>query len=157
MRKQLANDASCDVITYGYNAHYLDVQISGVKDHITQVCKYIRNIHLPGAWYKTAGGTCLVLPADIHWNSLSDRLQSYLDNWSVLVKVCDEHQNDVDRNIIDKVQNINLERQAEDYLHRMKPTARAVDRSQSNCCTITSVVNVWKELSDVFSSQPEPV
>lgn len=127
MRRQLMN-SDLDILTYGCSAHYLnllakDVQLPGVKEHVVQVSKYFRNTHLTAAWYKAAGGKKLTLPIDVRWNSVADCLQSYLDNWSTLLKVCEEHRDAIDANIAAKVSNIAMKRNAEDYLERMEPIA----------------------------------
>lgn len=159
MRRQLAEDSDADIISYGCSAHYLnllakDVEISGVKEHIVQIVKYFRNHHLPAAWYKAAGGKKLVVPQEVRWNTLADCLQSYLDNWSTIIKVCDDHRDNIDSKISKKVQDISIKRNAEDYLKRMKPIAVALDKVQSDTCKISDAVEVWKELSrDMEASQ----
>ena len=95
MRNNLADDSESDIVSYGCSAHYLnllakDVEMSGVKERIVHVTKFFRNGHLPAACYRAAGGKMLVLPLDVCWNTLSDCLKSYLDNWSIMLKVCEE-------------------------------------------------------------------
>ena len=162
MRRNLEDNCEHEVISYGCSAHYLnllakDIQISGVKEHVVQVNKYFRNGHLPAAWYKAASGKKLTLPIDVRWNSVGDCLQSYIDNWSVLPKVCEEHRDEIDRNIAEKVSNIGLKRNVEDYLTRMKPVSVALDRSQSDMCCISDVVDLWKQVETDLSSQPTTV
>ena len=128
-----------------------DVKVSGVKKHIVQVIKFFRNGHLPAAWYRAAGGKM-----DVRWNTLSDCLKSYLDNWSVLLKVCDEHRDEIVRNIAAKVKDFALKRNAEDYLQRMRPIAVALDRMQSDSCKISDAVHVWKKLEDDLKESHQP-
>ncbi|XP_036355587.1 serine/threonine-protein kinase PAK 3-like [Octopus sinensis] len=59
-------------------------------------------------WYKSAGGKELVLPIDVFWNTLSDCFESYLDNWSRILRICEEDRSDIDTGIASKVQNILL-------------------------------------------------
>lgn len=163
MRRNLDQEDNMDVISYGCSAHYMnllakDVEIPGVKDHVVQVMKYFRNSHLPSAWYKAAGGRQLVLPQEVRWNTLADCLQSYLDNWSTLLKVCEEHRDEIESSISDKVKNFGLKRNAEDYLQRMKPIAVALDKVQSDSCRISDAVDVWKQLeSELSESQPSNI
>ena len=37
------------------------------------------------------------------WNTLADSLQCYLDNWTMILKVCEEHHDDIDGKIAKKV------------------------------------------------------
>ena len=109
IRHNLADDSESDNVSYcscGCSAHYLnfqakDVAVSGVKEHIVQVIKFFRNGHMPAAWYRAAGG----LPLDVRWSTPSDCLKSYLDNWSILLKVCEEHTDEIDKNIATKVKD----------------------------------------------------
>lgn len=163
MRKNLEADDDSFLFSYGCAAHYLnllakDVEVSGIKDHVVRIMKYFRNNHLPAAWYKSAGGKMLSLPQEVRWNTLADCLQSYMSNWSVLLKVCEEHRNEVDGTIADNVRNLGIKRNAEDYLTRMKPIAVALDKVQRNTCVISEAVEVWLSLlSDLKGSQPQNV
>ena len=57
-----------------------------------------------------------------------------------------------------KVQNINIKRNAEDYLKRMKPIAVALDKVQSDGCKLSDAVEVWKALErDMDSLIPSVV
>ena len=144
MRRQLAEDSDADIISYGCLAHYLNrlakyVEISVVKEQISRIVNYFRNHHLPAAWYKAAGDKKLVVPQEVPWNTRADCLQSYLDNWSTILKVCDDHRDNIDSKISKKVQDISIKRNSEDYLKGMKPIAIALD--------ISDAIEVWKELS----------
>ena len=163
MRRQVASDShtnETNIISYGCSAHYLnllakDVEIPSVKEHIIQIVKYFRNSHLPAAWYKSTGGRKLVLPQEVRWNTLADSLQCYLDNWAMILKACEEHRDNIDGMIAKKVRDINVKRNAEDYLRRMKPIAVALDKVQSESCKLSEAVEVWKALErEMESLQP---
>jgi len=76
MRKNLESDDSIDVVTYGCSAHQLNLLsgdlegVEAVKEKVVSVIKYFRNRQMPAAWYKQRGGTKLVLPQDVRWNTL---------------------------------------------------------------------------------------
>ena len=161
MRKNLADDSESDMVSYGCSAHYMnllakDVEVSGVKEHVVHIIKFFRNGHLPAAWYQAADGKMLVLPLDVRWNTLSDCLRSYLDNWSILLKVCAEHRDDIDKSIAAKVTDFGLKRNAEDYLQRMRPIAVALDTIQSDSCKISDTVAVWKKLEEDLKESHQP-
>ena len=88
------------------------------------------------------GGTMLVLPLDFRWNTLLDCLTSYLDYWSILLKLWKDHRGEIEKNIATKVKDFALKRNAEDYLQRMKPIAVALNRVQSDSCKISDAVHV---------------
>ena len=147
MRKEIEADHDF-FITYGCTAHALnllakDLEIPGVKDHVVHVMKYFRNHHLPASWYKLAGGKKLMLPQDVRWNTLSDCLESFLRNWPILVQVCEEHRDRIDKDIARQVTNLSLKRNVEDYLQLLKPISVALDKVQSNTCVISEAVEVW--------------
>ena len=152
MRNMLGyDDELSSVVTYGCGAHQMnllskDIEISGVKEHVVKIVKYFRNTHLPAAWHKAAGGRKLVVPQEVRWNSLVDTLQSYLDNWAVLLLVCENHREGIDKQIAAKVKDFALKRNAEDYLERMVPIAVALDKLQQSRCTLSQAVDIWSEL-----------
>ena len=87
MRELLETNAEenqgIDVIECVCSAHLLnllpaDVEVSGIKEPIVTVAKYFRNKQLPVAWYKDAGGSTLVLPQEVRWNTVKDTLASFL-------------------------------------------------------------------------------
>ena len=138
MRYQL--EAVQPVITKPCSAHVADrlpkdVDTSNVKLHVVTIAKYFRNHHHPNAWYKQEGGKELTLPIDVRWNSVSDCLQSYIDNWAVLVKVVENHNDEIDSAICDQVLIMKLKCQKGDYLTRRKPISIALDRLQSENVT----------------------
>lgn len=96
--------------------------------------------------YKESGGKKLPLPLEVRWNSVTDSLRAYLDNWPKLIAVCAEHRDTMDKDIAKLINDVALKRNAEDYLSRMKPIAVALDRMQRADCTIADAVHIWKEL-----------
>ena len=161
MRKNVKNNDTF-LISYGCSAHYLnllakDLNIDGVKPHIVAVMKYFRNCHLPGAWYRAAGGKKLVMPQDVRWNSLADCIDSYITNWPILLSVCEQHHSEINSAIKSKVENISLKRNAEDYLNILKPVSKALDLVQRDSCLISECVEVWKKLGEDLSSQPSNI
>ena len=72
------------------------------------IVKYFRNVHFAAAKYKEAGGLKIPLPLDVRWNSLVDCLSGYIGNWSVLIKVCKENREEIDKDISAKVSNLGL-------------------------------------------------
>ncbi|KAI6651859.1 Transposase [Oopsacas minuta] len=100
----------------------------------------VKNTHLPAAWYKFAVGKKLVPPQEVRWNTIADSLQCYLENWTMVLKVYEEHRDTINGTIAMKVQNINIKRNAEDYLKRMKPIAVALDKVQSDGCKLSDAV-----------------
>jgi uncharacterized protein YuzB (UPF0349 family) len=154
MREELEkgnDDDNIDVITYGCSAHLLnllakDLVVGNVKEHVVQIIKYFRNTHLPKAWYHAAGGSALILPQDVRWNTLCDCLEAYIKNWSLIMKVCEEHRDAIEGDIQNKVRNMGIKRNAEDLLKRLKPIAIALDSIQRDNCTIAKAVEIWKRL-----------
>ena len=161
MRRDLKEKIPNEVLTYGCAAHLLnllaqDVQIPGVKEQVVQIVKYFRNTHLPAARYKAAGGKSLVIPHEIRWNTLTDCLDSYISNWPILVKVCEEYRHEINGNISNKVKNYSIKRNAEDLLVRLKPISIALDQIQRDNTIISDTVEVWKQLYECLQSTQQP-
>lgn len=161
MRRVLSNEGDLDLVQYGCSAHMLDllaedVQVKGVKEHIMKVIKYFRNKHLPSAWYKQAGGKKLVIPQEVRWNTVSDSIQSYLDNRGILVQVCQDHREEIDSDIFRIVNDIQITTNAKDFMTRMIPIAVALDRMQRDGTTIAVAVEIWNHLEKNFENLPVP-
>ena len=86
------------------------------------------------------------MPCDVRWNSVTDCLKSYLENWAVLMKVCDRHKEDISSSVIDKVCSMELKYSAETYLKCLRPISMNLDRLQSNKCTISESVEIWLDV-----------
>ena len=72
----------------------------------------------------------------------------------MILKVCEESDH-IDGKIEKKVRDINIKRNAEDYLRLMKPIAVALDKVQSDSCKLSEAVEVWKALErETDSLQP---
>lgn len=144
-----------NIITYGCSAHYLnllahDLQIKTIIENVKQINKYFRNHHFPAAKYKNAGGSALKLPTDVRWNSVADCIESYVDNWHILSKICSENRTAFETNITAKVNNINLKNNAQDYLKTLKLISVALDRVQKNFCVISEATEIWINLLEEF-------
>lgn len=157
MRSNLAthNDLLVDIITYGCSAHLLnllaqDLQIPGIKSFVKKIIKYFKYTHFFSAKFKMAGGKALVLPQDVRWNTLADSIQSYIDNWPILYSICVENRAGVNSNILKAIENIDMKNQAEVYLVKLKKIAAALDRIQSNTCSISEATDTWLALKDYF-------
>ncbi|KAL4154529.1 hypothetical protein QTP88_000387 [Uroleucon formosanum] len=163
MREELAqideigavNNNVCDIITYGCSAHILnllahDLEVDSIKSNIKQVIKYFRNSHKIGAKYKQAGGKTLILPSDVRWNTFSDCLQSYLENWHILSSVCSNNRAAIDTTIIRKIEDMEMKRNAEDYFRKLKMISISLDKIKKDSCTLSETIDVWKDLLEFF-------
>lgn len=162
MRELLAKSEDINVITYGCSAHLFnllsgDVEIRGVKENLVSVIKYFRNKQLPAAWYKNAGGTMLVLPQEVRWNTLSDSIRAYLKNRGILVQVCQDHKSEIDAAIFKIVNDVSVANNAQDYLDIMLPIAVALDKVQKSNTMISTCVEIWHDLANDLQSQPSSV
>lgn len=155
MRKDLEMELESSVICYGCSAHILNLlagdftsTLSSILAHVNQIIKYFRNHHLPKAWYTEAGGSALIIPIEVRWNTHCDSLESYLNNWTILAKVAEDKRDDpsFDKEIGDKIMNFGIKRAAQDIIKLLKPIAVALDKMQSNSCKISDAVIIWKQL-----------
>lgn len=165
MRSELGkSDLSCDdyshldIITYGCSSHILnllahDLEDLEVKNNIKQIIKYFKFHHFPAAKYKELGGSSLVLPFDVRWNTMFDCLQSYIDNWPILYKVCVDHRAAIDSKISSMVIDMDLKTKTEAFLVKLKKLSWALDVSQKDNCTIADAVEMWIELEHFFINQ----
>lgn len=160
MRKTLEEKTNAKVITYGCSAHIFnllckDFQVKDVIEHVVQIVKYFRNNHLARAKFSQAGGSALVLPSDVRWNSLGNCLEMYVTQWDIILKICEENKNEIDSTIYRKVSNIAIKHAAQDYLNILKPISVALDTVQRKNATIADTVEQWKHLQYIFDESVE--
>ena len=60
-------------------------------------------------------------------------------------------------NIANKVKNIGIKRNAEDFLIRLKQISVAIDRVQSDTCVISETVQIWEDMEKTFKENDQPV
>ena len=94
MRRQFQECKDLDIVTCGCSAHLFNLlaKVKGVKDNVVHIVKDFRNTHTPAAWYKAADGKALVTPQDVRWNTMADCLAIYLQNWPMILQVCEKHR-----------------------------------------------------------------
>jgi len=160
MRQDLAtydDPLLSDIITYGCSAHILqllakDIHIGDMYGHVKQIIKYFRNVHFVQAKYKQAGGKALVLPCETRWGTYSDCLETLLDNWHIISKVCTDNRSAIDPNINRKVHDMCLKRNMEDHLVPLKKISIANDKVQSDICILSEVTDIWINLVNDFKT-----
>lgn len=161
MRSSLAihDDISLNnIITYGCSAHLLnllakDIEVKGVKSYIKKIIKYFKYSHFFNAKLKMAGGKKLVLPQDVRWNTMADSIESYLENWSSIHKICTDNRSAVNSDILILVEDIAMKNKSQEYLIKLKKIANALDRVQSDNCTISEATSVWLNLQKYFETE----
>jgi len=86
-------------------------------------------------------------------------LNSYIENWPALVKICENEarRDKIDPIVKGKVTNMGLKRSAEELRDQLNPIANALDKMQSDTCTIAMAVDIWKSLGEEFESAPREV
>ncbi|XP_011633698.1 uncharacterized protein LOC105424896 isoform X1 [Pogonomyrmex barbatus] len=147
-----------DIITYGCSAHILNllahnIEIPEIKEQVKTIMKYFRNTHFAAAKYKEAGGKALIMPQDVRWNTLTDCLESYINNWHILSKVCTDNRVAISPDISSKINDVNLKVKATDYLEKLKIISVALDKIQRDCCTIGEATEIWIKIINHFKLQ----
>ena len=66
----------------------------------------------------------------------------------------ESHRDVIDADIFHMVRDLDLKQRAADYLSKMKPISIALDKLQSDKCTISDAVVIWKDLQDAFEDMP---
>ncbi len=73
------------------------------------------------------------------------------------MKICEVDREKIDVRVTEKVSNFTLKKSAEDLLARLEPVAVALDKAQSDKCTIAEAVNILKELITALSNGRDAV
>ena len=72
-------------------------------------------------------------------------------NWHILLAVCEQHRDSIDKDIAASIVNLSLKRNCEDYLSRLLPISSALDKMQAAQCSIGTSVEIWKDLAEQLS------
>lgn len=95
-------------VSYGSAAHYINLtgtdvsqKNSAILKHVVEVQKYFRNHHKPSAFLKEFEGSVKPqLPCVTRWNSQKVCLETFIKNREFYLKIADEHEEDVEKNIL---------------------------------------------------------
>ena len=131
-----ADDPELNV--YGCSAHWLnllgeEITPSSIMKHINEISKYFRNHHAPCAWLQDFSGSLKPqLPGDTRWKSQMTAIDIFIKNRVHYVQIVQDHEHDMDRNIVNKIMDYNLFTQARDLREQLEPVAIAIDICQSD-------------------------
>ena len=126
------------LVTYGCLAHWLnllgqDLTPTQVMKHVTDVNKYFRNHHIPAALLKTQLGSVRPqLPGDSRWGSQLSSCETFLKNRTHYLQIVQDHGDDVDRSVAQKIMDMNLFRQVRDLASQLQPISEAITRAQKD-------------------------
>ena len=85
-----------------------DVSPKFVLKQIVEVQRYFRNHHQSSGWLTEKNGVKPQLPNSTRWNSQNDCIDSFLKNYQIIHQICIEHKNDIEKEIIQIMNNAGL-------------------------------------------------
>lgn len=163
MRKKLQEDLEDkEFISYGCASHYLNLtgqditeKVSALTKHIVEVQKYFRNHHQPGAYLKEYPDSVKPqIPGETRWNSQIICLETFLRNREFYLKIVDDHESDIDKNITKKINDVSIYKEAKSLYKQLKPIAAALDNLQSEEASISTACCEWLKLVNNNELQP---
>ena len=137
MRREL-EEADENLIPYGCLSHVLnllgqDLTPAPIMKHIVEINKFFRSHHVPSAWLKgQLGSTRPQLPSETRWKGQLICLDSYLTNRTYYIRFIQDHPDEVDRTIVQKIMDMNMFRQVSDLANMLRPVTTALDLGQSD-------------------------
>ena len=139
-----------DLVTYGCLAHWLnllgqDITPADVMEHVVDINKYFRNHHIPGALLGAYEGIPQ-LPGDTQWKSQLSCLQSYLTNRPYIITISQEHADDIDSQIAQKVLNVGIFRIVRNLVSQLQPVTMALDKAQRDNCNLADACDIFLSL-----------
>ena len=88
-----------------------------VVNHEVEVNKYFRNHHkLSSLLHNMIRSVTPQLPGDTRWGSQRTSVESYIKNRPNMISVVQNHPEEFDHHIINKIMDMNLFRKAKDFL-----------------------------------------
>lgn len=73
---------------------------------------------------------------------MADSIESYLENWSIIHKICTDNRSAVESSILLSIEDIAIKNKCQEYLIKLKKIAGALDRVQSDNCTISEATPI---------------
>jgi len=151
MRKDLEEEEP-ELITYGCLAHWLnllgqDLTPPQIMKHVVEVQKFFRNHHVPSAYLKNfLGSVKPQLPGDTRWKSQLSCLDSFIKNRPYLMQIIQDHPEDVDTSVAQKVMNMGLFNQVRELSEQLRPIASAIDRAQCDNTNLADACDIFLRL-----------
>ena len=108
-----------------------------IMKHIVEINKFFRNHPVPSAWLKgQLGSTPSQLPSETCWKGQLICLDSYLTNRTYYIKFIQDHPDEVDRTIVQKIMDVNMFQQVSNLANMLRPVTTALDLGQSDKTTL---------------------
>ena len=151
MREALKEEDE-DIVAYGCLAHWLnllgqDITSQNVMKHVVEINKYFRNHHIPSALLNDCeGSTRPQLPGDTRWKSQLTALDSYIKNRSFMMKIIQEHPDDIDVKIQKKVMDLNHFALVRSQAEMLRPVAISLDKAQSDSTGLADAYHIMNKL-----------
>ena len=104
---------------------------------VTEVNKYFRNHHAPGALLSNVPGSVKPqLPADTRWNSQLTCVETYIKNRPYMMLVLASSNDVIEPRIINLIQIVGLFNEVKHLHKQLSPVALALDKVQSDKCSL---------------------
>ena len=158
MRRELKEEDE-NLIPYGCHSHLLnllgqDLIPAPIMKHIMEIKKFFRNHYVPSAWLKgQLRSTHPQLPRETRWKGQPICLNSYLINRTYYIKLIQDHPDEVDHTIVQKITDNSMFRQVSDLVNMLHTVATALDQVQSGKTTIAVACNIFMKLLNEPSLQ----
>ena len=102
---------------------------------------------MPSAWLKgQLGSTCPQLPSETRWKGQLICLDSCLTNRTYYINFIQDHPDEGDRTIVQKIMDMNMFQQVRDLANMLCPVTTALDLEQSDKTTIADACNIFMNL-----------
>ena len=151
MRRELEEEDE-NLISYGCLSHVLnllgqDLTPAFIMKHIVEINKFFRKHHVPSAWLMgQLGSTHPQLPNETHWKGQLICMDSYLTDRTYYIKFIQDHPDEGDRAIVQKIMDMNMFQQVRDLANMLRPVANALDLGESAKTTIADACNFFMNL-----------
>lgn len=141
-------------ISYGCAAQCLNLagqgitnKVSSIMKHVIEVQKYFRNNHRPSGYLSEYEASVKPqLPGETRWNSQMECLRTFLKNRDFYMKIVDDHEDDIDGNIVKIINNVGMYKEVKHLQNQLMPISLALDKLQKEDATISDACDEWLKL-----------
>jgi len=82
----------------------------------------------------------------VRWSTICFGLTSYIENWPILLRNCEDYKDKIDNDISNIVLNISIKRNIKNLLSTLEPIADCLQKMQLSKYKINDAVFLWKTL-----------
>lgn len=162
LQKKINTGSDFYFIVSGCSAHYLNLlcgdicklpNVNTIIKQVVELSKYFRNHHeAKGLLAEFQNSRIPQLPGETRWNSVLECLEVFVVNRDFYLKIAEDHEEKIEKNMVNIIQNIGLMKEVKWLITQLKPIRSALNKLQSENATLSDTVTEFLKLKESATS-----